>query len=261
MRKIGSLIFSAWVLFWIVLFLLLLFPIFLIIIQKKSWHRFAFYLYKFWSFFIYIALFSPVKSIWKFKFDKKQAYVFCPNHFSFLDIAIMTRTMKAFFVFVGMMELQKVPLFGYLYKKIHIGVDRSRARSRLESYNRAKQAIAEGKNLVTFPEGGIWTAEKDMPLLSPFKNGPFKIAIEMQVPLVPVTLPYNWKIMPIGSFHKAGIHRSKIIYHSPIETKGMTLKDVQTLKEKTRQVIDQELRAHFGTLMEAKEKEKQQAQN
>jgi 1-acyl-sn-glycerol-3-phosphate acyltransferase len=130
-----------------------------------------------------------------------------------------------------------------MYRHIHILVNRGSLRNRYETFQKCKKAIEKDKNLVIFPEGGIWTT--DFPQLSPFKDGPFRIAIEAQVPIVPVTIPYNWKIMPLLDFKRLSWHRSHIIFHTPIETKGLTSADVDKLKAQTFVVIEAELKAYF----------------
>jgi len=76
-----------------------------------------------------------------------------------------------------------------------------------------------------------------------FKDGPFRIAIEKQIPVVPVTIPYNWIILPDdGKFLLNKRERKvKIIFHEPIETKGLKMSDMEDLKQKTFEIIDSEL--------------------
>jgi len=126
-----------------------------------------------------------------------------------------------------------------MYRKLHITVDRTRLKSRYESLKRSMEAIDEGKNLVIFPEGGIIT-KKD-PVMAEFKDGAFRIAIEKQIAIVPVTIPYNWIILPPDEFLLRW-HPLKVIFHEPIETAGLTLKDTEMLKQKLFAIIDDELK-------------------
>jgi 1-acyl-sn-glycerol-3-phosphate acyltransferase len=229
--------------FWFIVGFLLIFPFLFIIIQRPHWHWYYFPISKVWANVWYALMLLPVKRIWHFKPQKGQPYVYCPNHFSFLDVPLLTLTLPNFSVFVGLHDLDKVPLFGYMYRHIHILVNRGSLRNRYETFQKCKKAIEKDKNLVIFPEGGIWTT--DFPQLSPFKDGPFRIAIEAQVPIVPVTIPYNWKIMPLLDFKRLSWHRSHIIFHTPIETKGLTSADVDKLKAQTFVVIEAELKAYF----------------
>lgn len=106
---------------------------------------------------------------------------------------------------------------------------------------RSMEAIDEGKSLVIFPEGGIVT-QKD-PVMGRFKQGPFRVAIEKQIPIVPVTIPYNWIILPPEEFLLYW-HPLRIIFHEPISTVGLTMEDIDTLKEKVFAIIDAELKKY-----------------
>jgi 1-acyl-sn-glycerol-3-phosphate acyltransferase len=173
-------------------------------------------------------------------------YLFCPNHASYLDIPIMGNT-PTDFMYVGKNAMEKVPVFGYMYRKLHITVDRSNLRSKHSTFVRAKDAIEHGRSLVIFPEGGVFG--KNPPVMIPFKNGAFKIAIEKQIPIVPVSIPHNWIILPDDGRYLFTMRKAALIYHDPIDTQGLTLSDLDALKEKVYQVIDKEIRKSHNDLM------------
>ena len=145
-------------------------------------------------------------------------------------------------IFVGKNDMEKIPLFGFMYRKLHITVDRSKLKSRRDTIIASMKAVDEGKSLVIFPEGGILT--KNPPHMTPFKDGAFRTAIEKQIPVVPVTIPFNWIILPDQSPMR--LHRGliQVIFHEPIDTKGYTLGQIDDLKNKTYEIIDNELRNH-----------------
>jgi 1-acyl-sn-glycerol-3-phosphate acyltransferase len=173
------------------------------------------------------------------KLDRKRKYIFCANHFSYLDIPTMgLNPVNA--IFVGKNDMEKVPLFGFMYRRLHITVNRENFRSRGNTMIASMKAIDEGKSLVIFPEGGMLTQQA--PQMIPFKDGAFRTAIEKQIPIVPVTIPFNWKILPDQKQLRLHRGKVKIIFHEPIETGGMKLDDVSRLKAKTLQIIDAELK-------------------
>ena len=88
------------------------------------------------------------------------------------------------------------------------------------------------------------STEKD-PAMAKFKDGAFRIAIEKQIAIVPVTIPYNWIILPPDQFLLRW-HKLKVIFHEPVETKGMTLAEIDTLKLRLFKIIDQELKQHLA---------------
>jgi 1-acyl-sn-glycerol-3-phosphate acyltransferase len=104
------------------------------------------------------------------------------------------------------------------------------------------RAIDEGKSLVIFPEGGIIT--KHPPNMTPFKDGAFRTAIEKQIPVVPVSIPNNWIILPDKDPLYLQRGTIRVIFHKPIETKGYTLDRIDELKKKVFDVIDHELKNH-----------------
>jgi len=232
----------------IALFALLLIP-FLVIIQVPSWHRYVAHLNRTWTKLFYFFTFMPLEVQVSEQIDKEGTYLFCPNHASYLDIPIMGST-PTDFMYVGKNAMEKVPVFGYMYRKLHITVDRSSLKSKHSTYIRAKEAIDNGRSLVIFPEGGVFGQHP--PVMIPFKNGAFKIAIEKQIPIVPVTIPHNWIILPEDGRYLLTRRKAKLVYHDPVDTKGLTLSDVDALKEKVYQIIDQEIRKSHNDLMVGK---------
>jgi len=142
-------------------------------------------------------------------------------------------------IFVGKNDMEKVPLFGFMYRKLHITVDRGSLRSRGNTVLNSLKAIDEGKSLVIYPEGGMATTEP--PRMSHFKDGAFRAAIEKQIPVVPVTIPFNWIILPDRHPLRLCRGKVKVIFHEPIETHGMTIMEVKKLRDKVYSVIASEL--------------------
>lgn len=223
---------------------LLLFPFFLLFLYQEKWHFYAYKLNYIWAKVFYALCFFQVEVVWHPLIDKKKTYIFCPNHTSFFDITIMGFT-PVYFVFVGKSSIAKVPLFGYMYKKMHITVDRDKLKSKYETFLKSAKAIDQGKSLVIFPEGGIYS--KHPPEMGRFKDGPFRVAIEKQIPVIPVTIPYNWIILPDDGRFMVHWRKAKVIYHQPISTVGMDLRDLDRLKEKVYDIINQEIREHNET--------------
>jgi 1-acyl-sn-glycerol-3-phosphate acyltransferase len=187
----------------------------------------------------------PFEIIERKKLDRTKQYIFCSNHFSYLDIPTMgLNPVNA--IFVGKNDMERVPMFGFMYRKLHITVNRENFRSRGNTMIASMKAIDEGKSLIVFPEGGMHSQEA--PQMIAFKDGAFRTAIEKQVPIVPVTIPFNWKILPDQSPMR--LHKSKvsIVFHEPIETLGMSLDDIGLLKTKTFQIIDSELKQQNGLI-------------
>lgn len=216
----------------------LLFPFFLIPIFYPSQHRLIGILNRWWARLLFTFIGIPFKTEYRSKLDPDKQYIFCSNHFSYLDIPALGLVSHNA-IFVGKTGIENIPAFGYMYRKLHITVDRNRLKSRYTSLKRSLEAIDEGKSLVIFPEGGIITL-KD-PVMAKFKDGAFRVAIEKQIAIVPVTIPYNWIILPPDEFLLRW-HPLKVVFHEPIDTTGLTLRDTEMLKQKLFAIIDEELK-------------------
>jgi 1-acyl-sn-glycerol-3-phosphate acyltransferase len=223
-----------------VLTLILLFPFFALFLSKKSWYKYCFALMRIWA--NYLIYFDW---IW---IDKKQLaalpkapYIICANHTSYLDIVLTYCIFPDYFVFMGKNELRKAPLFNIFFKDMNILVDRKSATGSHRAFLRAGAEIDKGHCVALFPEG---TIAPKAPQMLPFKNGAFKLALEKQVPIVPVTFINNWNLLEDKAFWKSrcrpGI--ATIVIHPHIETKGMTEEDLLSLKSKVFDIINEPLK-------------------
>lgn len=226
--RILILLYTLWATFWFVFLFLLLFPLFWIFLQKNEWKPYAHYLNRFWGKLYFPIIGMPIKIKYEFEPDLSRTYVFCANHFSYMDIASMGMIIKNYYAFVGKASIKNVPLFGYMFAKLHIQVDRNDKNSRASSMTRSVRALQNGRSIMIFPEGGILS--KHFPQMHlPLKDGAFVMAIQQQVPLVPITFLNNYKIIHDDKY-AVYPQTLRAIVHKPIDTKGMTQADVEILK-------------------------------
>ncbi len=188
---------------------------------------------------MFFTLVMPVEVIGKEKLKHHEQYIFCSNHFSFFDIPAFYLIHPA--KIIGKSSLAKIPLFGTFFRLIHIPVNRESARSRALSLQRTKDVVDEGFNVLFFPEGGIRVGGDDLPYMAPFKDGAFRIAVEKNIPIVPITMPYNFLILPDESPVRFHPHKCTLIIHDPIYPDQANEKEINVLKEKTFKVIQEEL--------------------
>jgi 1-acyl-sn-glycerol-3-phosphate acyltransferase len=185
---------------------------------------------------------------YKEKLPENIPFVICPNHSSYLDIVLLYRVFKNHFVFMGKKEIEKAPLFNiYFTSGMNILVDRSSKVGSHKAFKKVGEEIDKGHSVVIFPEG---TIPHHAPYLKqPFKNGAFRLAIEKQVPIVPVTFLHNWKRLQGSKLYKgkAGPGYTKVIIHEKIETKGMTDDDLVNLREKVFNIINQPIIEAYGS--------------
>jgi len=220
--------------------LALLYPIFYILLSNKKWFPVAFSLKKIWGWTL--RFLSGMWMVYKKKSPfPEPPYIVCSNHSSYLDIIMMHAAMEDYTVFMGKAEIAKWPLVNIFFKKnMDIAVDRGSRIAGARSLELAGKEIDKGNCVVIFPEG---TIPADAPKLKKFKNGAFKLAIEKQVPIVPISFPDTWKRLQSGAVLKAmgGAGQVRTYIHEPVSTEGMTEKDLVILRDRIFDIINEPL--------------------
>ncbi|OEJ99658.1 lysophospholipid acyltransferase family protein [Roseivirga misakiensis] len=244
MKKSLLKIYSAYGLLVFGLTFLILLPFFLLAIFVKPLESLAAPLNHIWAriFFFFLFL-NRTKVRFEEKLDSKQTYIFCTNHNSYLDIPTVGLIWHNF-KFIGKASLRKVPLWGYMYSRLHILVDRKSMRSRHTSWIAVTQAIQEGFSIIFFPEGGI--VSKNPPQMASFKEGSFRIAVEEQIPIVPATIHRNHILLPdrMPLTMHPGIVSMKV--HKPIWPSGTGDEAIKALKGQVRDTIEKELEQFYS---------------
>lgn len=174
------------------------------------------------------------------KIDWTKTYIVCPNHSSNMDIFAASLVVKNNFFYLGKEELLKNPITARYFKTIDIPINRDSKIASFRAFKKTSERIAKGMTAVIFPEGKI--GDEYPPLLHEFKNGPFRLAIEHQISIIPVSIKDNWRLCwDDGKVYgvKPGI--SAVFVHAPIDTTGMKLEDDERLKELVYQKINSKL--------------------
>lgn len=172
------------------------------------------------------------------RLDPKQSYVIVGNHSSSLDFIINGHAFPGVFRFLAKQELQKIPVFGLIVRKMCLVVDRSSAMSRARSVVAIKQQLAEGWSILIYPEGSRNTSDQP---LGHFFDGAFRIAIQTGAPVAIQTIVNIRHITVNGKGLRPGTVR--IVWDEPIPTDGLGANDINALKEKVENVM----RARLGS--------------
>lgn len=219
--------------------IILLFPIlFLSIVSEKTYPQF-FVLARLWARIILYGMGFHYEVEKEYELEKHKSYMLVANHTSMMDVMLMLLLVKDNpFVFVGKKELVKIPIFGFFYKRTCIMVDRSSSKSRFAVFERAQKRINQGLSICIFPEGGV--PDDETVLLDEFKDGAFRIAIEHQLPILPITFG-DVKQRFSFTFFSGSPGKMRIKIHKPIETKELGMEHKAEIKNKTRQVILRQL--------------------
>jgi 1-acyl-sn-glycerol-3-phosphate acyltransferase len=170
-------------------------------------------------------------------------FVICANHASYMDIVLMPTVLrKQHFLFMGKHEILSYPFLRIFFKRLHIPVNRNSQIQSAKSFIQASRAIKSGWSIALFPEGGIPDGQR--PKMIPFKTGAFKLAMDNQVPVVPVTFVNNYKLFtdPEDLWGKARPGLAKVIVHAPITPEDYRNQTPEELAQHVYAIIDKPLR-------------------
>jgi 1-acyl-sn-glycerol-3-phosphate acyltransferase len=159
--------------------------------------------------------------------------VYASNHASALDIPILFGHLPVDFRIIHKRSLYLVPLLGWvLYLAGHVGIDRGNPFRARRSLEEAAARLRRGMSVVVFPEG---TRSLDG-AVQPFKRGSFVLALDAQVPVVPLSIRGVKRLAPHGlpSLRAGTVH---IAIHPPIETGGRDRAAADALAEEVRRVV------------------------
>ena len=237
------LLYRIWFYILVAIPIIVMFPLLIISISREEWYPYFFRLARIWSKFILIGMGFGYKITKEEIPDSKKSYMFVANHTSMADIMLMLVASKNPFVFVGKKELAKIPLFGFFYKRTCILVDRNSAKSRQAVFLRAQRLLKQGLSICIFPEGGV---PEEHILLDTFKDGAFRLAINHQIPIVPITFYDNKKRFSY-TFFSGGPGKMRAKIHKFLKTEGLTVEDTKPLNEKVKTVIWDELSKPVNT--------------
>lgn len=192
-------IFAAWaILVFGLTLLIFLLPIGLSVLwpePKRS--RIAYF---FWS--VWLSIFLPLSGIFrvikgKENFKKGQNYVVICNHNSLMDPPISSPSIPGPNKTIAKIEMAKIPVFGIIYRRGAVLVDRKNEESRRASYGKMKEVLEQGLHMCIYPEG---TRNKTKEPLQRFQDGAFRLAIDTKKEIIPAVIFNTAKAMPRKTF-------------------------------------------------------------
>jgi 1-acyl-sn-glycerol-3-phosphate acyltransferase len=202
---------------------------------------FSYYPGKIWSKIVCFITFCPVKVKGREKLNKKQSYIFVANHQGAYDIFLMYGYLGVPIKWMMKQSLRKLPFVGKACEMAgFIFVDNSSPKAIVRTMTEAKQKLKNGASLAIFPEGSRTHTGK----MNKFKKGAYQMALDLKLPLVPVTINGSYNVMQRGSYIIRP-HKMELIIHAPISTEGLSADNlreaalqIKTLTEKSREEIE-----------------------
>ncbi len=174
--------------------------------------------------------------------DPGRQYVFVSNHISYLDIPMILQAVtRDSLRILGKAEMAKWPVFGFIYSRAVVMVDRSSVQGRSRSVRELKSALANEVSVFIFPEGTF--NETGRPLKD-FYDGAFRIAIEMQTAVQPILFLDTFDRMHYSTLFSLRPGRTRAVFLPAVEVEGLGPADVGVLKARVYSQMEEGLRRY-----------------
>lgn len=165
--------------------------------------------------------------------DRKQSYIIVANHQSFYDVIAIFSRIGMDIKFVMKKELRKVPGMGVACEKLgYIYVDRADSAGARASLQEAKKRIVNGTSVLFFPEG----TRSETGRLGEFKKGAFIMALDLGLPILPVTVSGTRNVLPPTSL-KIFPGRARLTVHPPVDVSGYSREDMAPLIDRVKAAV------------------------
>ena len=232
-----------YVLYALILFIALMIPVFIWALAVLPFGRFKtgnliFHGCRVWARIWLTLVFIRHKNMYESKPRLDESYIYVSNHISYLDSALVPEIFRKPVRPLGKVEMARIPIFGFIYRNTIVTVDRSSAYNREKSVQQLKNFLKRGISILVFPEGTF--NESHQPLLD-FYSGAFRIAIETGYPIRPVLILDSYSRMNYRTIFSLNPGRSRAVFLDPIDPAGLTLEQLDELKDKVYAVMKEKL--------------------
>ena len=192
------------------------------------WHRSV---SRVWMTIFLYMIGCPLKVVGANYFEKGKNHVVVCNHSSLMDIPVTTPFMPNVNKTIAKKSFAVVPIFGWIYSLGAVLVDRKSDTSRRKSYEKMKNVLTQGLDMVIYPEG---TRNRTNKPLKSFYDGAFKLASDSGKPIIPTLLFNTKKVLPAHKTFFMLPHKLEMHFLPPVESTG---KSTQELKEKIFEIM------------------------
>ncbi|MGF1922598.1 MAG: lysophospholipid acyltransferase family protein [Bacteroidia bacterium] len=172
------------------------------------------------------------------KVNLKTPHIYVGNHGSYLDAIAVCISIPQPFSALGKIEMAKVPVFGWIYRRIVVMIDRTNKESREQSVISLKAVINSGQSILIFPEGSM---NRTSSVLTDFYDGAFRIAIETGTPIQPFVLLNNRELLSRVNPLTAHPGTITAIFLPTVPVIKYGIGDVEALKRKVYGMMEEAL--------------------
>ncbi len=246
-RRFISILFTVYAFLIFIAFLLLIFPLVIIasFFGKIRGGNFIYKLCHLWADYFLFMTGIRHRNLYETPHDRSRHYVFVFNHISYMDIPFLLKTIRRQKIrILGKAEMSKIPLFGFIYRSAVVMVERGDPEKRARSVRQLKSVLNKDISIVIAPEGTFNMTHKP---LKEFYDGAFKVAIETQTPIKPVLFLDAYDRMGYESIFSITPGRSRSVYLEEVPVEGLTINDVDLLREKVYKIMEEKLVAYHAS--------------
>jgi 1-acyl-sn-glycerol-3-phosphate acyltransferase len=213
-------------------------PLFYLLSRKPSGYKAMNKVRRAWAYTSSVLVGFFFKFDYEEPIDWSKTYIVVPNHTSNLDIAAMCVMVKSNYSFIGKEALKDGLVTSLFFKTVDVPVNRDSKMSSYRAFKKAEELLKGGTTMIIFPEGKI--GENYPPTLHEFKNGPFKLAIDLKIPIIPVSSANTWQMLwDDGTKYGTQPGICNFYVHKPIDTTHLT--DADALRDNVYDIIDRKI--------------------
>jgi len=251
MSRFLSKIYTLYALFWFTIFTLLAFPLVLIFsfFGRRTGCNLICSMARIWADIWYFVLGIRHENIFESSYDPSRNYIFLFNHSSYMDIPCLFKAIrKQPFRVLGKEEIKKIPVFGFIYSRGAVMVDRGDTMRRAKSVRALKSLLKHHISIGIFPEG---TFNETGKALKSFYDGAFSISIETQTPIKPVLFLDNYNLLNHRELLSLKHGRSRAVFLDEISPEGFNLKQISLFKQKVYFIIENKLKEYGSSWIQS----------
>src|SRR5450432_98864 len=244
MRHFLSKLYTIYALLWFAFITILTFPIVLIFsfFGKRKGGNLICFMGRIWADILYFLLGIRHENIFESSYDPSRNYVFLFNHISYMDLPCLFKAIrKQPFRVLGKEEIKKIPVFGFIYSRGAVMVDRGSTERRARSVRILKSLLKHHISICIFPEGTFNETGKP---LKTFYDGAFRISVETQTSIKPVLFLDNYTIMNYRSVFSLKHAKSRAVFLEEISPEGYNLRQIPGFKQKVFELMESKLKSY-----------------